>query len=321
MDLMKLPNVSTNASASELANWYEEARQFLGLATVKEAQAQVQVVGDNDTMTELVRQAVLKWPQWQFKLKLHQRPRFVDGDNGKVVKFIVTNVGVNSEDGIPIGRIQANDRWKRYGDNEKTVKLHNARINKARQRSDCYETKDWKAAIREMKKTFYAPTVTEVMEEAKSTAWNRIRQLSHTPQRKIDHVCMRLAPIALDYISASEERMGVFDHWCRLKGVAPADTMQMLTSYGEERKNLNTIVGVQQAFDSDKTVLVVKTQNGYILQFDKDVKLCDDSTLPQSIRAKLGMLKLVEPSQVVDGVGCRVNDDTFVVVSDETPQT
>ena len=321
MNLLKLPNVSTNASANEFATWYENARQFLGLATVEEAKAQVQVAGDNDTMTELVRQAVLKWPQWQFKLKLYSSPRFVEGDNGKIVKFVITDGDVSSEEGISIGKIYPNDRWKRYGGSDKTVKLRNARINKARQRSDCYETKDWKAAIREMKKTFYAPTVTEVMEEAKSTAWTKMRQISHNPQRKIDHVCMRLAPIALDYISSSEERMGVFEHWCRLKGVAPADTVQMLTSYGEERKNLNTIVGVQQAFDNNKTVLVVKTQNGYILQFDKDVKLCDDSTLPQSIRAKLGMLKLVEPSQVVDGVGCRVNDDTFVVVSDETPQT
>lgn len=321
MDLLKLPNVSTNASASDFANWYEEARQYLGLATVDEAKAQVQVVGDNDTMTELVRQAVLKWPQWQFKLRLQSAPRWTEDMNGKVAKFIILSVDVASEEGISVGRFTSNTRWSRYGGGDKTVKIQNPRIKKARERSDWYETKDVKAAIREIKKTFYAPTAAEIMSEAQHVSVQTIRQLSQNPRRKIDHVAMRLGPVALDYLSDSEERMGVFDHWCRLKGKSASNVVQMLTDYNVERKHLDTIIGVQEAFDGNKTVLVVKSQNGYILSIDKELKLCDDSTLPQSIRAKLGMLKLVEPSQVVDGVGCRVNEDTFVVVSDETPQT
>jgi hypothetical protein len=32
------------------------------------------------------------------------------------------------------------------------------------------------------------------------------------------------------------------------------------------------------------------------------------------MRGKLGMLKLVNAQQIVEGVGCRVDDDTFVLL-------
>jgi hypothetical protein len=48
------------------------------------------------------------------------------------------------------------------------------------------------------------------------------------------------------------------------------------------------------------------------------VDLFDDNTLPDWMRGKLGMLKLVAVEQFVSDTGCRVNDETFVLIVEET---
>jgi len=45
--------------------------------------------------------------------------------------------------------------------------------------------------------------------------------------------------------------------------------------------------------------------------------LYDDNTLPQEMRGKLGMLKLVEAEQFVTDTGCRINDETFILILEE----
>jgi hypothetical protein len=47
------------------------------------------------------------------------------------------------------------------------------------------------------------------------------------------------------------------------------------------------------------------------------VDLFDDNTLPDWMRGKLGMLKLVQPEQFISNAGCRVNDETFVLMVEE----
>jgi len=326
MDLLKLPNVSTNASANDIANWYSEAQEYLGVATLAEAKAQVQVLGDNDTLTELVRQAVVKWPEWQFKLRfnssLNCRERTYGETTFKNVSMVFRKVEISSAEGIPIGAIYSEDRWRRYGESEKIVKLHNARIAKARDRKSTFDTKDVKAALREMKKTFYAPTAAEVMSEASGKAYEVLRNALNLRSHNVGQLRNRFSLSAVDYLSSTDELKNAFDRWCRANNRASgSDVVQMLNNYRDEQRHYSTIEEVQKAFNAHKTVLVVKSQNGYILQLDSELKLCDDLTLPDNLRSKLGMLKLVDKSQVIENVGCRVNDETFVIVLDaEQPQ-
>jgi len=326
MNLLKLPNVSTNASDSTIADWYSEAQEYLGVATLEETKAQVQVLGDNETLTELVRQAVVKWPEWQFKLRLNsslnRRERQYGETTFKSVSILFRKVEISSAEGIPVGAIYSEDRWRRYGQSEKIVKLHNSRIAKARDRKSTFDTKDVKAALREMKKTFYAPTAAEVMSEASEKAYDVFRNALNLRSHNVGQIRNKLALSAIDYVSSTDEHRDAFGHWCRVKNrVSGSDVVQMLNNYRDEQRHYSTIEEVQKAFNTHKTVLVVKSQNGYILQLDSELKLCDDLTLPDNLRSKLGMLKLVDKSQVIENVGCRVNDETFVIVLDaEQPQ-
>jgi hypothetical protein len=62
---------------------------------------------------------------------------------------------------------------------------------------------------------------------------------------------------------------------------------------------------------------VVKDGGKYLVKVGDDVQLYDDNSLPEIMRGRLGMLKLVEAEYFIEGVGCRVNDEVFVVLMDE----
>jgi hypothetical protein len=78
-----------------------------------------------------------------------------------------------------------------------------------------------------------------------------------------------------------------------------------------------TIETAKSAFEAGKTALVIKDGGKYLVRIGDKVDLFDDNTLPDWMRGKLGMLKLVQAEQFVSGTGCRVNDETFVLMVEE----
>lgn len=317
MDIFKLPNVVL-ASPERIQECYERTMARANLATLEEAKANTRIVAGNSTMMELVQQAVVKWPQWTFKIKSvghHQSSR------GDYFEIYFSEVEVYSEEGVHIGQIGADTRYTRYAGDEKVVRLHNSRIDKARERSRDYVTKDVKAALREMKKSFYAPTIAEIVEEADSIASRLLHTIKSKHERSVDTAARKLQNHTLLYLSGTEQRRERFGAWYQKTNRGSADAaMSMLKDFRSEYKHARTIEEVQHALRDDKTALIIKNQGGYILRIDKEVKLCDDSTLPENIKTKLGMLKLVEESQVISNVGARVNDETFLVVLDDEAQ-
>jgi tricorn protease-like protein len=81
---------------------------------------------------------------------------------------------------------------------------------------------------------------------------------------------------------------------------------------------MKTIERVQEDFGKNKTALVVKDSGKYLVKIGDNVDLYDDNTLPQDMRMKVGMLKLVEDEQYLTDVGCKVTSEIFVLLVDET---
>jgi hypothetical protein len=78
-----------------------------------------------------------------------------------------------------------------------------------------------------------------------------------------------------------------------------------------------TIEKVKQHFENRTAAVVVKDGGKYLVKVGDDVQLYDDNSLPETMRGRLGMLKLVEAEYFIENVGCRVNDEVFVVLMDE----
>lgn len=128
-----------------------------------------------------------------------------------------------------------------------------------------------------------------------------------------------LADLAVEYVIENDkEGFATFVDTKEKK--LSGTTMNMIVDMVEAETHLRTIDEIMGLFKQERTALVIRNQGGYILRIDNDVKLCDDSSLPENIKPKLGMLKLVEKGQVISNTGCRVNEETFVVVLDATEQ-
>jgi len=84
------------------------------------------------------------------------------------------------------------------------------------------------------------------------------------------------------------------------------------------KDDMLTIESIKDKFGSEHTALIIKDEGKYMVKIGQDVQLYDDNTLPESMRGKLGMLKLVEAEHFISSVGCRINDEIFVVLTEET---
>jgi hypothetical protein len=82
------------------------------------------------------------------------------------------------------------------------------------------------------------------------------------------------------------------------------------------KQDMMTIESIREKFGSEHTALIIKDEGKYMVKIGQDVQLYDDNTLPVEMRGKLGMLKLVEAEHFVSEVGCRINDEIFVVLTE-----
>jgi hypothetical protein len=115
----------------------------------------------------------------------------------------------------------------------------------------------------------------------------------------------------------SDKYAEAFIEYCSLD----TKTVESLGERAVLDMEIKTIEDIETMFNANETCLLIRHENSWIMRIGADVKLCNDSSLSNNVRMKLGMLKLVEAEQFVKDVGCRVNDYTFVITLEkgETP--
>jgi hypothetical protein len=106
-----------------------------------------------------------------------------------------------------------------------------------------------------------------------------------------------------------------------IKTMAESEQIKIYKAQAEYERigeEMLTIDKVKSQFENGKTALVIKDDGKYLVKIGDAIQLYDNNTLPEDMRGKLGMLKLVEAEAFVSNVGCRINDEVFVVVVEET---
>jgi hypothetical protein len=122
-------------------------------------------------------------------------------------------------------------------------------------------------------------------------------------------------PVHKSMVEYGMQHISEYTQW--LKDTHDAGTLDHLTKLGETQLDMKTIKEITQCMDEEKIALVVLEGGKYIVKIRDNVQLYGDTDLPYFLRAKLGMLKLVEDEAMVTGMGCRVSSEVFVVVLDE----
>lgn len=250
----------------------------------------------------VVKQLAVLKPTWTFVATNSQRVR----DN----IFHLDDFEV-FESGEELGRIS-----KEYATRGYKIRVSNDRIAKKRERGSSYSTDDPKKAIARIKKEFGRMTVNERLQRAAEAASNYTYQAANRHERKLRPHETAIKDAAYAYLSGPG--FNVFLQ--HLKDTEPGKYDQIAHSkeqYDELYAEMTVLKQMRDSLGSDKSALIVRDFEQYIVRVGDKVTLYDDTTLPVYMRGKIGLLKLVEKEHFVTGAGCRVSDEVFVVTLDD----
>jgi hypothetical protein len=195
-----------------------------------------------------------------------------------------------------------------YGSSMKLY-VRNDRIGQNNTRKNAYHTDKVDKAYLRVKKTFGPMNLAERMNKALKVASDALENQAY---RNRVNAREQERPIENGLMKWAQANMSQYVSW--LTNTHQQALLDNLTKLKELKVDMVTIKETTDAFQNQKTALVVLADGKYIVKIRDNVQLYDDATFPHELRGKLGMLKLVEKEQMVTGIGCRVNDEIFVLI-------
>lgn len=216
------------------------------------------------------------------------------------------------EDGEALGKVDIGWRGSRQ-----YLRVSNTRIDRSYERATMMHTQDPEKAALCIRKNFYTKSLAERAEEARST----IKQALAVEHNSKVVVYNGTRSTALKFADTFAEQ----------------NSQQYLAQFPQAQKTyaklpelkagLLCVETIRKKFDTNKMLLVllggagtniyrVSQAGGGTAGFDTYT----DDTLPEDLRTKIGMLKLLENKQTLSIAGFRLNDKVFAVLPPEEEQ-
>lgn len=248
----------------------------------------------------IAKLAVL-YPLWTFRGNGHLS---MNNDRVWLTNFTVLC------DGEQLGTIE-----RRYEARDYQICVTNERIKAKMERTDYYKTKDATKAIAKIKKMFGPKDAQELAGVSREEAAKIAQNAEWNKQREINDADEIVQRAARKYV------MGVgFDTFMAYaKDHYPAQEHDLLVTKREAAtratEDMKTISKVRAVIQQQANGAVVTRRGGtYVVEHKDKVEICDDNTLPEWIRSRIGMLKLIEPTQFVSDLGMKAGTNTFVII-------
>lgn len=234
-------------------------------------------------------------------------------------QFVVPSIHVNDE--VTTFKIVANGEGlgtisRIYHGRDYVVAVTNHRISASRTRGSEYKTKDADKAVLKVKKTFAPRNPKELLAEAYTEAGRLLNQQENSKLRALNRHEYNISAAMMEYV----KDVGYAGFLAHVQTLEPRVRDQLLAHIEAEkelRMEVKSIEEIRRQFENQIAALVVRDSGKYLVRIDDNVQIYDDNTLPESIKRNLGMLKLVDAGFFLSGVGCRVNDEVFVVSANE----
>jgi hypothetical protein len=238
-------------------------------------------------------------------------------------RFVATDVTYSSDTQLRVTAFSVVEHGEELGTIERyyhgreyVIHIKNERIGKDRVRRGGYKTADADKAILKAKKMFYKLKPTERLEQAMKAAEGVISQQKRRKDNEKHNHERTVRDAAMQFIMGT----GFPLFLAHVESWHDIDKNRITKSINEKERidsEMLTIEKVKQHFENRDAAVVVKDGGKYLVKVGDDVQLYDDNSLPETMRGKLGMLKLVDAEYFIENVGCRVNDEVFVVLMDE----
>lgn len=256
------------------------------------------VVYVREPLGEVLNTLLVNNPTWRFSMTR------VSGYLQETIN--AAQIDVRHQDGEALGYLKVEYMRGTY----MTV-VHSGRLKNNRS-----ATSDVKRALGIIKKAFVKSNVNERIDKAVSGAASVISSAYSHFKYKSARPKQELEGFAFDMMMGSPQREQEFGEYLSRLG-----RRELLSEYRELQMEMSTVEQVKIAFEGKRTALVIPDDNKYIVKVGDDVQLYTADTLPEQLRGRLGLLKLVNENQMVTNAGCRVNDTVFVVLIDNEELT
>lgn len=262
--------------------------------TVKDIDSSYTVTIDED-LRPLAEAVAVKYPQWTL-----MSSNFRYGGNSNV---IIRQFKVLDSKREELGRIGTT-----YYNRSYSYEITNHRIANARERGSSAVTKDLKKAMRHISKNFGSKSLMEKMNEASSRAQELGRQLTNRREWEFKN----------GYNSVASGLMGyVMEHIDELE----PHIQKPATSVATLKDNYSKMLCYQSITNNSNRMVVLIDGSSYIVKGSGAVRILEQEKLPEFMRRNIGMLKLMEKEQALENIGCRIDENVFLIVPPENYYT
>lgn len=190
------------------------------------------------------------------------------------------------------------------------IRMSNQRIYLDTERGSSKETKDLKKAMRLLKKYFGVKTLEELTKDALDET-SRCVRYTHSEKlgdwrRAFEHVLGHATLYLMENIDS-------FAPIAEQNGAEPNIVRSMRDKW--EQKEITQ--GIEQCFINGNGVVVYLHGRNYaVTKLDGTIRAYTADDAPDTLKRKLGLLKLVEDGQCITDAGMRVNEKTYFVAGE-----
>ena len=257
-------------------------------------------------MALLIDTVAVKYPTWEFRL---YDARKIDLNTISAKYFKVFNDANPREH---VGNISTSNRYNRDGQSEPAYVIGGKRLAASRERGTAVETKHVKSAVKAIDKYFVPAPWDEridnvfsegavVIQYAESEAGGLLRRADsgmHEITRRFitDNWDMFLSTLNPKEQELAGQRVELF---------RAHQELSKLQSEVTNKRNMLTLI-----IEGDK----------YVVQTSQGISICNSEQLPEEVRRKIGMLKLVNVRDVLPNIGTRVTAGYLIMLDQPLQQ-
>lgn len=278
-----------------------------------------------DAMRELLWELASRNPLWDFVISKGAL-NMLDAvtSDGKTHRLYVREVTVKNHREV-LGSFSAE-----YHGNTRKIFITNERIAKERtgRNNGRLITGDVKRAYREIIKNFYAKNPQEVAVAAVQLLSQKLGEV----ERKISYAVytfqQNLESAAAKFVKNNPDVLTSFPNPDVDRDTAVSALSSWRNAMSEKEKMELLGIASNQMWSSladpskhkapDNAAVVISQGSTYVLTYKGQTSTIPSEDLPKELRAPLGMLKLSDAMEAVEGVGFRVDDKIFFVFAQES---
>lgn len=240
-------------------------------------------------MEDVIKEVARRHPDWILSSLNHEEAR----------KFTVFHKNDTSN---PLGYINEDYKYVR-GERCRLFTIDNWRITEMRQRGSNIQTSKPKEALKAVEKYFFPLTSQEYTEQAFRHAHQLVYRESTDTRGALESSIRKLHQPMMTF---------AHKHWDQFISMLDERDRNIAYDLLKQQQLSNEAKALYSEVDSRKCLTVLLTNGKYTVQQGEVLQDYESDTLPEHIKTKVGLLKLVENKQVVAEVGVRV-DNLYVI--------